>query len=255
MGYTKTQDELNQYYGIKERKFVGAEMMGAMFLTKPEIVERLLPPPLEAADGPMGMMFIAKYPDTNLGPGYNEAALYLNCKYEGEPGTYCLSMPIDSEPLRMHNGRDIFGFPKKMAEIHMERKGNTAHGWVKRAGVTFVELKVDLTGSLPELPPTGPTYLFKASPRIDLTPGFDGPVLLCSQKTDVEMKSFEIGTPQLTLRESNVDPWAEVEIEQVMIAFYMISDNTMNPGRVIGEVDGDAYLPYYFKMADFPVGK
>ncbi len=40
-----------------------------------------------------------------------------------------------------------------------------------------------------------------------------------------------------------------------MIAFYIVSDNTMLPGKVLGEVDPDAYLPHYFKMTDFSVGE
>ncbi len=31
------------------------------------------------------------------------------------------------------------------------------------------------------------------------------------------------------------------------MAFYLVSDNTMWPGEVLAKVDGDAYLPYYFK--------
>ena len=254
MGFTKTKQELDAFYKLGTRNFPGAQMMGVMFLTRPEIVKRLLPPPLAPAPVPNGLIFIARYPDTNLGPGYREAALFLGCQYEGEIGTYCLSMPIDSEPVRMHNGRDIFGFPKKMASIHLERDGQQAKGWVERMGTRFCEIEMTLSGELPELPPSGPTFLFKASPKIDLTPGFDGPVLLCRQKTEVQMKKFEIGQPDIKLTPSVFDPWAEVEIEQVMIAFYMVSDNTMMPGKVLTEVDADAFVPYYFKMADFNVG-
>ena len=254
MGFVKTKEELDKYYNLGVRQFKGAKMMGVMFQTHPEIVQRLLPPPLKPAEMPGGLIFIAQYPRTNLGPGYREAALYLNCSYEGEQGTYCLSMPIDSEPNRMHNGRDIFGLPKKMASIHLEKEDNTVRGWVERMGVRFVEISIELSGSLPEVPPTGPSFTFKAMPRIDLTPGFDGPVLLCRQKTDVEMKSFDIGMPEIKLVHSKADPWAEVEIVQTMIGFYMESDNTMQPGKVVAEVKPEEFLPYYFKMIDFSVG-
>jgi acetoacetate decarboxylase len=255
MGFVKTKEELDRYYGLGVRKFYGARMLGVMFETKEQIVHRLLPPPLEMPDSPGGLMFIANYPETNLGPGYNEAALFLRCKYQGEAGSYCLSMPIDSEEDRMHNGRDIFGFPKKMAKIHLERNGQEVIGWVERKGVRFVEIKANLTGRLPSLPPLGPTFLFKAMPRIDLKPGFDGPVLLCKQKTDIEMKSFEIGSADVRFQHSESDPWDEVELTKIVLAFYIISDNTMQPGKVLTEVDGHAYLPYYFKMLDFFSGK
>jgi hypothetical protein len=69
------------------------------------------------------------------------------------------------------------------------------------------------------------------------------------------MKSFEIGTAQLTIRESETDPWAEVEVTKVLIAFYLVSDNTMQPGRVVAEVNPDEYLPYYYKMTDLYTGE
>jgi len=255
MGFVKTRQELDAYYNIGVRKFINARMLGAMIETKPEIVKRLLPPPLAPADTPGGLIFIANYPETNLGPGYREAALFLRCQYQGEPGSYCLSMPIDSEEDRMHNGRDIFGFPKKMAGIHLEKNGQEVLGWVERKRIKFVEIKATLTGKLPEMPKLGPTYLFKAMPRVDLKPGFDGPVLLCKQQTDIEFKSLEIGSAQINLQQSWADPWAEIEITKTIIAFYLVSDNTMQPGKVLAEVDPDAYLPYYFKMLDFFSGK
>jgi acetoacetate decarboxylase len=224
-----------------------------MFETKPEIVARLLPPPLKPTDSPSGLVFIAEYPTTNYGPGYRESALFLKCEYEGEVGTYCLSMPIDSEEVRCTNGRDIFGFPKKLAKIHLERRENTVHGWVERGGVRFFELKVDLMAAIDELPPSGPNFLFKASPAIDLKPGFDGPVLLCKQSTEIKLKTLEVGPPEITFRPSARDPWSEIEVVTPVAGFFMVSDNTMRPGAVIGPVDGDAYLPHYFKMIDFPV--
>jgi acetoacetate decarboxylase len=253
MGFVKTREELDRYYALGVRKFTGARMMGVMFETDPEVTARLLPPPLEQADTPGGLIFIADYPVTNLGPGYREAALFVRCKYRGEAGSHCLSMPITNE-ARMHNGRDVFGFPKKMAEIHLEKDGRRVHGWVERVGVRFVEIELTLTDSIPELPPMGPTFLFKAMPKADLTPGFDGPVFLVAQKTEIAARSVELATADLTLRPSEHDPWTEIGDPKISAAFYLESDNTMLPGKVLAEVDPEPYLPHYFKMTDFHAG-
>jgi acetoacetate decarboxylase len=253
MGFVKTREELDRYYALGVRKFTGARMMGVIFETEAEVTAPLLPPPLDQADAPGGLIFIAHYPVTNLGPGYKEAALFIRCKYQGEAGSYCLSMPITNE-ARMHNGRDVFGFPKKMARIHLEKSGQDVHGWVEREGVRFVEIRVTLTDTIPELPPMGPTFLFKAMPRIDLTPGFDGPVFLAAQKTEIDARSVELGTAELILRPSEHDPWADIRDPKVTVAFHLESDNTMLPGKVLAEVDPEGYLPHYFKMTDFHSG-
>ena len=254
MGFVKTKEELDAYYKLGMRRFTDARMMGVMFTTRPEVTEKLLPAPLEQAELPGGLIFIAEYPLTNLGAGYREAALFIRCSYKGEAGSYCLSMPITSE-ARMHNGRDVFGFPKKMADIHIQREGRKVHGWVAREGIRFLEINMELTDTLPELPPMGPTFLFKAMPRIDLTPGFDGPVFLTSQKTELELKSLDVGTAELILRVSQHDPWVEIENPEVLAAFYLVSNNTMHPGKVLAEVDPEDYLPHYYKMTDFSSGK
>jgi len=253
MGFVKTCEELDRYYRLGVRTFWDAAMMGVLFSALPDRVAALLPPPLEQADDPGGLIFIAEYPKTNLGPGYREAALFLRCKYQGQAGSYCLSMPITNE-ARMHNGRDVFGFPKKLAAIHLERSGRHARGWVERAGVRFVEIEAELEAEIPELPQTGPTFLFKAMPRIDLTPGFDGPVLLASQKTEIRAKRVEVGSACLTLRPSAFDPWADIGDVKVTAAFHLTGDVTMLPGRILAEVDPEAFLPHYFKMTDFHVG-
>lgn len=252
MGFVKTPAELAAYFENPARRFPGARMLGAIFRTKPELVARLLPPPLLPAELPGGLVFIAEYPETSLGPGYREAALFLQCQYQGEAGTYCLSMPIDSEEVRCTNGRDIFGFPKKLAVIGLERTGDTVHGFVERHGVRFFELKVELMSALPALPASGPNFLFKASPRIDLRPGFDGPVLLCRQTTDIALESLHVGVPELTFRDSARDPWSEIEVTEVVAGFFLVSNNTMLPGEVLATVDDGAFLPYYFKCMDFP---
>jgi acetoacetate decarboxylase len=251
MGFCKTPEELAAWYANPVREFPQATMAGVMFTADSERTRALLPPPLEQADMPGGLIFVAEYGANNLGAGYREAALFLRCSYNGVPGAYCLSMPIDSPPDRMHNGRDIFGFPKKAARIHFERDDSGAGGWVERNGVRFLELRVETMAALPELPPQGPTYLFKASPRIDLQPGFDGPVLLCEQKTEILPRSIGIGTASLTIRPSAADPWSDLGDVEVLMAFVIDSHNRMLPGRVLAEVDGAAFLPHYFKMTDF----
>jgi len=55
MGFVKTREELDKYYGLGVRRFSDARMVGVMFSTRPEVSARLLPPPLEQADLPGGL--------------------------------------------------------------------------------------------------------------------------------------------------------------------------------------------------------
>jgi acetoacetate decarboxylase len=251
MGFMRTQDEMDTYYGRAVRKFPGATMMGLMYETEPKIVARLLPPPLEPAE-PWALSYIAHFPDTNLGPGYRESALFLRCKYRDEVGNYCLSMPLDGAEDRMHNGRDIYGFPKKLASIRMTREGDKVEGWVERQEKRFVTLSADLMVKLDEPPlKVGPSFLFKYMPASNLRPGFDGPVLLVRQKTEIEYRSFEMGSGTIVFEDSPHDPWSEIKCVQVIGAYYFTGDTTMQPGEVVGEADPEAFLPYSFHRTDW----
>ncbi len=252
MGFVRTKEEIENYYKFAVRRFPDSKMIGMMYETEPEIIERLLPPPLEPAEETWALSYVSIFPDTNLGPGYRESALFIRCSYKGEVGNYCLSMPLDGNDDRIFNGREIYGFPKKVASISLSRKGNIAEGYVERRGVRFATLKAELMTKMDEPPlKTGPSMLFKFQPRADLKPGFEGPVLLVRQRTEINYKSFEMGAGEITFEVSPHDPWHEVKCVRVIGAYYFTGDTIMHPGEVLTEVDADAFLPYSFSRTDW----
>lgn len=256
MGFVKTKDEMAQYYKLAIRQFPGAKMIGILYQTDPQIIERLLPPPLEPADEAWALSYIAEFPDTNLGPGYKEGALFIRCQYKGEIGNYCLSMPLEAPEDRMLNGRDIYGFPKKLAKVHFEQADGRTEGRIERHGICFAKLSVQPLTQLPEPPlKAGPNFLFKAMPAANLQPGFDGPVHIVRQQSDLEYVKFEMGMGEITLEPSVHDPWHEVKCVQVLSAYLITANMTMQPGEVVGEADPEKVLPYYFARTDWGFAK
>ena len=108
-------------------------------------MERLLPPPLEPAALPIGAAFVANYPKTNFGVSYLESALFLLTQHNGEEGAYCLSMPV-TNGIALILGREIFGYPKKIADIDFERGWENVRGWTERHGIRFFEVNAKLNG-------------------------------------------------------------------------------------------------------------
>ena len=120
-----------------------AEAINIVYETKPEIIERLLPPPLEPFEQPLARVYIANFPRTNFGIVYKEAALMLICQYKGEVGVYTLSMPVDND-MAMVLGREFLGYPKKIGNIHFEKNKNEVNGWVERNGIQSGRVISDL---------------------------------------------------------------------------------------------------------------
>ena len=252
MGFVRSKEEMDKHFSLGVRQFPGAEMLGILFETDPEVVKRLLPPPLEPADEPWALSYICRFPDTNLGPGYREGAIFVRCSYQNEIGNYCLSMPLDGSDDRIFNGRDIYGFPKKTGTVHLQREGDVAEGWIERKGIKFVRIKSNLMTKMDEPPlKVGPSFLFKFMPRADLKPGFDGPVLLVRQRTEISYECFEMGPGEIEFAKSPFDPWYEIECKNVISSYYFTSTNTMLPGEVVGEADPEDFLPYSFSRTDW----
>lgn len=239
-------------------------MITVLWETKPEIVEHILPPPLKPVSRPIVMAFIANYPSTNQGLPYFEGALTLRCEFKGEMGNYYLAMPV-TDDRAMFGGREIFGFPKKIANVHLERNDKKVYAYSERVGVKNVEIKANLTGKfsdpetskiikelglLPGRKKNTVNYNFKCFPAPNKE-GFDYNPWLVKQETVVSAKSMEMGEAEITLKSTIHDPWGEIEIVKVLGALYLKTDNTMLPGEVLAEVNPEEFLPYSYIKWDW----
>ena len=263
MGFVKTLQEIMSF-NKPTADFYGAEMLTILWETKPAIVAKLLPPPLQPANQPVVMAFVANYPRTNFDVTYKESALFLRAVYNGEEGGYCLSMPVTND-IAMAAGREVFGFPKKMADIHLKRDGHSVEGWTERRGIRFMEIRAKLTGKFND--PAAQeivtaarnvradgsinaiSYNFKHFPAPEGT-SFDYNPRLVKQETILRPKEMLFGEAEIILRHSDYDPWAEVEVVKMLGAFYTDGDNSMLRGKSVAEVGLMEFAPYAFLKWD-----
>lgn len=235
-----------------------AEIITVIYETKPEIVERLLPPPLEPFDSPLVRVYIANFPRTNFGITYKEGALFLICKYKGDIGVYTLSMPVDND-MAMVLGRDLFGYPKKAGNIHFEKKGKNIHGWVERNGIRFVEIKAKTGIKIPEKQAIKHglganksqswAFNFKHFPAPDMS-DFDYKPRLVKEPVGADRKTLHTANATIEFQPSKDDPWFEVEVVKMVGAFYSVQTTSMLKGKVVAEVDHDTFVPYSFLKWD-----
>jgi len=244
--------------------FKGAEMIWVLWETKQEIINQVLPPPLDPIDRPIALAFVANYPSHSYGLAYTEAALILRCQFKGELGNYFLAMPLTDDRATFA-GREIWGFPKKIANVHFEKKNNEIYGYSERLGVKNIEIELKLTGKFNEeetpkivsdiqmIPKRGKgttNYLFKhfIHPTKE---GFDYNPWLVKQKTTSKIKSMQMGEAKINLKSTIHDPWEEIEIVKILGGMYLQSENEMYPGEIVAEVDPEEFLPYSYIKWDW----
>lgn len=265
MGFVKTKDELKATArgkgGLYE--FYDAEMLVVMWETKPEIIKRLLPPPLKSTERPLATAYVAYYPKTNFGLiyyDYYEGALFIRAQFDGIAGNYCLAMPVTRDTA-MAGGREEFGYPKKIANIKLRRSDRSIRAQVERHGIRFFEVRARLTGKtnteefqsmvLSETSEEGAVgYNFKHFLAPDETL-FDYKPRLVRQRTIFRPNVVEWTEAEVFLSHSKHDPWAEVEIVRVLGGVYAVGNNTVLRGEVIAEADPIAFEPYAWLKWDF----
>ena len=262
MGFVKTFQEIMANTRTTA-DFYDAEMLTLLWETKPEIIARLLPAPLKPASQPVAMAFVANYPKTNFDVTYYESALFIRASYNGEEGNYCLSMPVTND-MAMAGGREMFGFPKKIADIHLKRDGEVISGWTERRGIRFMEVKAKMTGKFNDAQAQeailnmaksddgtmrGISFNYKYFPAPE-GGAFDYDPRLVRQETILRPKVIEFGEAEIILNASDYDPWHEVEIVKMLGAIYTVGDNSMLNGKVVAEGDFMQFVPYAFLKWD-----
>jgi len=262
MGFVKTFEQIMANTWATA-DFYDAQMLVVYWETKPEIIARLLPPPLKPTTHPIALAFVAYYPSTNFDVTYKETALFISAAFNGEEGGYCLAMPVTSD-MAMAAGREFFGFPKKMADIHYRKEGQTVEGWTERRGTRFMEIHAELTGkfndpAMQDILTATPmaddgsskrtSYNFKHFPSPE-GGGFDYAPRLVKQETVFRPKEVQFGEAEIIFKLSNYDPWAEVEVVKMLGAVYTRGDNSMLGGKVVAELGPMEFAPYAFLKWD-----
>jgi acetoacetate decarboxylase len=143
-------------------------------------IKRALAPPLEpGGDGDLFVLLLAWTQDVEE-QGYNvhEIAINAPVRWKDRAGNTTLIEYIDSD-MGLIAGREIYGWPKKMAEITWTR---TKTGWMviankmkDQGSVPLMKVEYKVSGSTPEVkwPDMGPTYLVRRIPNASpTTPSF-----------------------------------------------------------------------------------
>jgi len=103
----------------------------------------VLPVGLEQPQAPSRVVVFADYPDTTIGP-YREVVVLVGADRQASPGLFCPLIYVDSDAA-LCAGREIWGFPKKLADIEVEQDGNAVRARLVRGGVELLTLSGSVT--------------------------------------------------------------------------------------------------------------
>jgi acetoacetate decarboxylase len=248
MGFVRTPEEIAEIQAtLRKPLFTSAEMLSVEFLTRPEIVETVLPPPLEPADEPLLSAMVGRWQSNCVGD-FDGGAIYVSARYGDIEAMYVLAMYMSSDQAIIF-GRDVFGEPKKQSVNSLHRSGNRMSGWVERGGVRLIELEADLTADLGPAEGRGSNFNFKAVPAAN-GEGLEDDAVLTLADFDLSLTTNREGAGSVRLRGSVHDPLDEIQVVEVKRAAYVegILDASC---RALARVPADDFLPYAYGRLDY----
>jgi acetoacetate decarboxylase len=252
MAFVKTPQEIARIQQtLAEAHFMSAKLLTVQYLTRPEIVQHVLPPGLEPTERPIATLLIGHWGRSNVCHAFSGACFYVQARHGEHVGDYCLAMQMSSDAAIIF-GREVFGEPKKYAVTKLDRHGDKLTGSVTRYGQKIIEVEATMKAPVVN-PPTGfVNFHYKFQPRCD-GQGLEYDPVLVMASFEVTNAKVESGTAKLQLATTKLDPLGEIEIVEMLGASYTEAD-THARCRRLTTVDQTAFLPYaYNKFDDYAV--
>lgn len=221
----------------------------AVWETDPDALAAVLPPPLKPTGSPLVRVNISEVdlPGYPLGAG----SVAVAAAHGTVDGWYPLVMPMTQERA-LTGGREVFGEPKKLGEVTVERDGSGVRASMSRHGIAFVEVRGTAGPELPVPEPSRRTdFYFKFLPAVDGS-GFDTDPVLVHCVRHEKVRLLERVTGEVVLRESAYDPVADLPV--LRLREITVGEKTSDQsGRVVERVDAQTLLPYIHQRYDDPL--
>jgi acetoacetate decarboxylase len=215
-------------------RFCNREFMIITYRTDPEKLRALVPEPLQV-DAPLVKYEFIRMPDSTGFGDYTETGQVIPVSFQGRKGGYTHCMFLNDEPP-IAGGRELWGFPKKLAnpKLHVEIDtivGTLDYGPVRVVTGTmgYKHKAADLDAVKASL--AAPNFLLKIIPHVD------GTARICElveyYLEDVTVKGAWTSPAALELMPHALAPVAELPVLEVVSSVHMICDLTLGLGKVV----------------------
>ena len=229
----------NPAYPRGPYRFYDREFVVITYRSDPEALRAVVPEPLEVAGDTVNYEFI-RMPDSTGFGDYTETGQVIPVRWRGrdgkvQEGGYVHSMYLDdNSPIA--GGREIWGFPKKLATPRIERESETLvctlhYGAVLCVTATmgYKHREIDPAPVLESL--ARPSFMIKIVPHVDCTPRICELVRYYTE--DVTLKGAWSGPAALQLFEHALCDVARLPVREVVGARHFVTDLTLGLGEVV----------------------
>ena len=215
-------------------RFIDREFLIVTYRSDPDALRAVVPEPLQIGEPIVKYEFI-RMPDSTGFGDYTESGQVIPVTFEGQPGGYVHSMYLNDE-APIAGGRELWGFPKKLAAPSLRVETDTLlgtldYGSVRVATATmgYKHRSLDHAAVLAGL--LAPNYLLKIIPHVDGSPRICELVRYFLE--DVTVKGAWTGPAALELFHHALAPVARLPVLEVISGTHLVTDMTLGLGAVV----------------------
>ncbi len=216
-------------------KFINREFFVITYRTDLAALQKVVPEPLEVTEAIVKYEFI-RMPDSTGFGDYTESGQVIPVSYKGKKGSYVHAMYLnDDAPIS--GGREIWGFPKKLAEpsLRVEKDtlvGTLDYGSVRVATGTMGYKHSILDNEKIRKSLQEPAFLLKIIPDVRCE-NASICELVTYQLEDVIVKGAWQGPARLELHPHALAPVSDLPVLEILSASHILADVTLGLGRVV----------------------
>ncbi|MGA0594625.1 acetoacetate decarboxylase [Enterovirga sp. CN4-39] len=215
-------------------RFVDREFLTITYRTDPAKLRAVVPQPLEIEEPLVKYEFI-RMPDSTGFGDYTETGQVIPVTFNGRQGGYTHCMFLDDEgPIA--GGREIWGFPKKLANPSLRKEVDTLVGTLDYGPVRVATATMGYKHGAADLKAVrqaleAPNFLLKIIPHVD------GTARICElveyALLDVDLKGAWTGPGALALSPHALAPVAELPVVEIVSTTHILADLTLGLGKVV----------------------
>jgi acetoacetate decarboxylase len=215
-------------------RFIDREFLIITYRTDPERLRAIVPEPLQV-EAPLVKYEFIRMPNSTGFGDYTETGQVIPVSLNGRHGGYTHCMFLNDEgPIA--GGRELWGFPKKLACPTLRPEVDTLVGTLDYGPVRVVtgtmgykHREADQAAVLAGL--KLPNFLLKIVPHVDGTPRICE--LVEYYLEDLTLKGAWTGPAALALTPHALAPVAELPVLEVVSALHILCDLTLGLGKVV----------------------
>lgn len=233
-GRSFTMPDAAPLYSGVPINYKGFRKLSVLCKANPEGIRKTLPSVFTPV-GDIVEVFLMNVVEVEGLDPYMEGGIVIPCKYEDTVGAHVVYEYVTDDDS-MAAGREIWGYPKKLADMTFEESGNNVRSTLTRRGVQLIGIDFEKDDSLSDYsrPIMQPRLQLKRFVRADGT-GFDMDQIITNVLTGSTIRERYLGNAKVTINGSKQDPLDWFMPLEVVGAEFIVADFVLGYGKVLKE--------------------